>query len=49
MAKPTRAHWHNIKRLGRCLVGHGRTVTKSEWQSHVQEVTGFSDSDWAGF
>ena len=25
-----------------------RTVMKYEWQGHEQEVTGYSDSDWAG-
>ena len=48
MANPTRAHWHKLKRLGRYLVGSGRTVMKYDWQGHESEVTGYSDSDWAG-
>ena len=31
MAKPTRLYWHKLKRLGRCLVEHGRTVMKLKW------------------
>ena len=48
MANPTRAHWHKLKRLGRYLVGSGRTVMKYDWEGHEREVTGYSDSDWAG-
>ena len=48
MAKPTRAHWHKLKRLGRYLVDNRRTVTRYDWQGHEAEVTGYSDSDWAG-
>ena len=48
MAKPTTVMWHRLKRLGRSLVGSGRTVQKYEWQGHESEVTGYSDSDWAG-
>ena len=48
MAKPTRGHWLKLKRLGRCLVENGRTVTRYDWQGHQHEVTGYSDSDWAG-
>ena len=48
MAKPTRAYWHKLKRLGRYLVDNHRTVTRYYWQRHESEVTGYSDSDWAG-
>ena len=48
MAKPTKAHWHKLKRLGRYMVENRRTVMKYDWQGHEQEVTGYSDSDWAG-
>ena len=48
MAKPTQGYWNKLKRLGRYLIGHGRTVTRYDWQGHEHEVTGYSDSDWAG-
>ena len=35
VAKPTKQDWHKIKRLGRCLVGSGRTVMKRDWQGHA--------------
>ena len=48
MATPTTTHWHRLKRLGRYLVGSGRTAMHFHWQGHESEVTGYSDSDWAG-
>ncbi|MDA8582616.1 Ty1/Copia family ribonuclease HI [bacterium] len=48
MAKPTRLHWHKLKRLGRCLVDHSRTLMKYEWQGDEPDIAGYSDSDWAG-
>ena len=48
MAKPTRAHWHKLKRSGRYLVNNSRTLMRFDWQGHEAEVTGYSDSDWAG-
>ena len=48
MARPTRGQWHTLKRLGRYLVDNRRTVTRYDWQGHESEVTGYSDSDWAG-
>ena len=48
MANPTKAHWHKLKRLGRCLVVNGRTITRYDWQGHEGDVTGYSDSDLAG-
>ena len=47
MAKPTRAYWHKLKRLGRYLVDNSRTLMRFDWQGNEPEVTGFSDSDWA--
>ena len=47
MANPTLAHWHKLKRLGRYLVGSGRTNMRYDWQGHEREVTEYSDSDWA--
>ena len=29
-------------------MGSGRTVMRYDWQGHEREVTGYSDSDWAG-
>ena len=48
MANPTNTHWHKLKRLGRYLVENRRTVMRYNWQGHEGEVTGYSDSDWAG-
>ena len=48
MAKPTHGAWKKLKRLGRYLAGSGRTVSKYEWQGEESEITGYSDSDWAG-
>ena len=31
MAKPTQWHWNKLKRLGRYLIEHGRTVLKYGW------------------
>ena len=48
MARPTKAHWHKLKRLGWYHVENGRTLMRYDWQGHESEVTGNSDSDWAG-
>ena len=48
MAKPTRLHWHKLKRLGRYLVENDRTVTRYDGQGHEPEITGYSDSHWGG-
>ena len=48
MAKPTKQDWHKLQRLGRYLVGSGRTIIRYDWQGHEREITGYSDSDWAG-
>ena len=48
MAKPTRLHWHKLKRLGRYLLENRRTILRYDWQGHEPEITGYSDSDWAG-
>ena len=48
MAKFTKGHWLKLKRLGRYLIDSGRTVMRYDWQGHEHEVTGYSDSDWAG-
>ena len=48
MAKPMVAGWKKLKRLARYLVGKPRLVYKYGWQGEEKEVTGYSDSDWAG-
>ena len=48
MAKPTRRYWNKLKRLGRYLIEHGRTVMRYAWHGHEHEVTGYSDSYWVG-
>merc|ERR1711904_603800 len=48
MAKPTRLHWHKLKRLGRYLLENRRTILRYDWQGQEPEITGYSDSDWAG-
>ena len=32
MAKPTRLHWPNLKRLGRYLLESWRTILRYDWQ-----------------
>ena len=48
MAAPTVGDWKKLKRLGRYLVGKPRVVTSYPWQEEGKELTGYSDSDWAG-
>ena len=48
MAAPKTGDWRKLKRLGRYLVGRPRLVHKYRWQAQMDELEGFSDSDWAG-
>ena len=48
MAKPTRADWDRLKRLGRYLAGRPRMQIMYEWQSTRRKLTTYSDADWAG-
>ncbi len=48
MAKPTVGDRRKMKRLARYLVGRPRVVTKYDFQDKVEQVDGFTDSDWAG-
>ena len=48
MAAPTKWHMKLLRRLGRYLVSYPRIVTRYEWQSVQSELSGYSDSDWAG-
>ena len=48
MATPTAGAMKKLKRLGRYLLGNARLTTRYEWQGEESEITGYSDSDWAG-
>ena len=48
MSSPTKRSWETVKRIGRYLKGVPRIVQEFPWESHVLELTGFADSDWAG-
>ena len=48
MAKPTRGDWRKIKRLGRYLIGKPRVVVKYVYQEENKNITGYTDSNWAG-
>ena len=48
MATPTVGALKKLKRLGRYSLGNGRVTTRYEWQGEESEITGYSDSDWAG-
>jgi len=48
MAKPTKGALKKLTRLGRCLLESPRTMMVYEWQGDEAQVTGYTDSDWAG-
>ena len=48
MANPSVADKRKLKRLGRFLVEKSRVVMDFGWQGKMEEVSGYSDSDWAG-
>ena len=48
MCKPTIGHKKKLKRLGRYLRGRPRVVFKYDWQEKQDDLTVFTDSDWAG-
>ena len=48
MARPTVGAWRKLKRIVRYLVGTRRTVLAYPWQGVEQDITAYSDSDWAG-
>ena len=37
-----------VEAVGRYLQGNARVAVRYPWQGEEQEVTGYSDSDWAG-
>ena len=48
MANPTVGDKRKLKRLARYLIEMPRIVSKFAFQEEPHELTGFSDSDWAG-
>ena len=48
MARPTRGDKRNLKRLARYLVGQPRVVWQFPFQGRQEDISGYSDSDWAG-
>ena len=48
MANPSVADKRKLKMLGRFLVEKPRVVMEFGWQGKMEEVSGYSDSDWAG-
>ena len=48
MANPTRGDLIKLRRLGRYLISHPRSVTNFTFQGRCEELSGYSDSDWAG-
>ena len=49
MANPTVGSWKKLKRVGRYLQGQPRSSTQYAWQGGVEQIQGYSDSDWAGY
>ena len=47
MANPTTTDMWRLKRAARYLKGHARAKIKYEFQEPVQELTLYTDSDWA--
>ena len=48
MSKPTNRNWQELKRLGRFLKGKPRLIINYTWQDPINNLTAYSDSDWAG-
>ena len=48
MASPTECNWLLMKRIGRYLKGSPRLVQLFRWQSATQDLSTYTDSDWAG-
>eukprot|EP00973_Karenia_brevis_P032619 4503532-Karenia_brevis.AAC.1 len=48
MSNPKKKDMQKLKRLGRYLKGHLRTTSIFRWQSEVEELTVFTDANWAG-
>ena len=48
MDTPTVGAMKKLRRLGRYLLDNARLTTRYEWQGEDKDITGYSDSDWAG-
>jgi hypothetical protein len=48
MAKPTEESWQKLKVLARFVLGRSSVVWQFKWQSCEQELSLYTDSDWAG-
>ena len=48
MANPTRGDLRKLRRIGRYLISHSRSVSNFVFQGRCEELSGYSDSDWAG-
>lgn len=48
MARPKIGDMRKLRRLTRYLISAPRLVVSYKWQGRVQEVAGYTDSDWAG-
>ncbi len=48
MATPTVGDRRKLKRMGRFLAANPRVVARFPFQAQPEELTGYSDSDWAG-
>ena len=48
MAQPTKGHVKKLRRLARYLIGAPRVIWKFRYQGDCDQITVYSDSDWAG-
>ena len=48
MATPTRGDLRKLRRLARYLIDRPRVVSRFDYQGDMPEVSGYTDSDWAG-
>ena len=48
VSKPTKRSWEALRRLVKFLVGKPRLVWRYQWEGQLDEVDGYSDSNWAG-
>jgi len=48
MSRPAREDLRRLRRIGRYLVGRPRSVWDFKYQQYIQELSGYTDSDWAG-
>jgi hypothetical protein len=48
MSSPRQSDFEKLKRIGRYLLAKPRLISRFEWQSGVDMITAYTDSDWAG-